>query len=89
MLTQSEVRNDSPGVKRDELAGAVLRERQLEPVDEPLVQDEADDAADHDRAQADEHPLAQLVEVLDERSLLTVVQAPRKPRPRWHPGIAT
>ena len=50
------------------------------------VQHVADHDADRERAEADEEPLAQLVEMLDERRLLAVVQAPRKPGPRWPPN---
>ena len=50
------------------------------------VEHVADHAPDDDRAEADEHPLAQLVEMLDERRLLAVVQATRKPGPRWPPN---
>ena len=53
-------------------------QRQLELVDQPGVEDEADDGADRERAEADEEALSQLVEMLDERCLLAVVQTARK-----------
>ena len=46
------------------------------------VEDEADDDADDQRAEADEQPLAQLLEVLDERRLLAVAQAARQEHER-------
>jgi hypothetical protein len=54
-----------------------VRQRQDQPVDDPVVEDEADDGPDEQSAEADEHPLAQLFEVLDERRLLAVAQAAR------------
>ena len=52
-------------------------------MDQLLVEDVADDEADDERAEADEEPLAQLLEVLDERRLLAVVEATGQPRPHW------
>ena len=53
-----------------------------EPADDVRVQDVADHAADGDGAEADEQPLAQLVQVLDERRLLAVVEPARQARAR-------
>ena len=60
---------------------AVLR-RQLvrEQPDQAAVEDVGDDEADDQRAEADEEPLAQLFEVLDERCLFAVFQATRQAR---------
>ena len=44
------------------------------------------DEADGDRADADEHPRPQLVEMLDERGLFAMVEATRQPDPR-HPTL--
>ncbi len=92
-------RDDDPEVDRDPdrrregLGGAegvdvavLLRDQQLEPVDQVNAKNEPDDRTDDDGADADEQALAQLIEVLDERCLLAVVQATRKPWPRhpWH-----
>ena len=84
MLIQSEVMNASPGVKVSSWSRYFFGSVELEPVDQPRVQDEADDDPDRERADAHEHAVAQLVEMLDERGLLAMVQAARKPWPR-HP----
>ena len=57
----------------------VVRERRLQPVDQALVERERDDEGRRDRAQRDEEARAELVEVLDERGLLAVAEAPRQP----------
>ena len=49
------------------------RQLALERPDQVVVEDERDDEPDADRADADEEPLSQLFEVLDERRLLAVV----------------
>ena len=51
--------------------------REFEPVDQVRVQHVADHDADGEGAEADEQPLTKLVEMLDERCLLAVVQAAR------------
>ena len=53
------------------------RECVLEPADEMVVERVRDRETYDDRAELDEQPDAQLVEVLDERRLLAVAQAPR------------
>ena len=58
------------------------RQRLDQPADQVPVEHEADHERNRERAQAEEQPLPQLVEMLDEGRLLTVVQATRKPRPR-------
>ena len=62
----------------EHVVGDVLHE----PADDVRVQHVADDAADGDGAEADEQPLAQLVQVLDERGLLAVVEPARHARAR-------
>jgi hypothetical protein len=62
----------------DQLA-AVGRQRPLEPADEVLVEDERHRRRDGERDQRDDDPVAELVEVLDERRLLAVAEAPRDP----------
>ena len=54
-----------------------LRQLQLEPVDQVPVEDVRDDEADEQRAEADEQPLPQLLEMLDERRLLAVPESAR------------
>ena len=53
----------------------LLRQRLLEPVDQVAVEDERDDRRDDDCAEADEEPLPELFEMLDERRLLAVLEA--------------
>jgi hypothetical protein len=55
------------------------RQRLLQPVNQPVMEDEGDRHADGERAQRDEDAGAQLIEVLDERRLLPVPEAPREP----------
>ena len=62
--------------KRDRLL-VLVRQRPVEPVDQPVVEYERDREADHERAEGDEDARAQFVEVLDERRLLAVAKAPR------------
>ncbi len=54
----------------------------LEQVDEPGVEDKPGDRSDYERAEADEDPGAELVEVLDKRRLLAVIEAPWRPELR-------
>src|SRR4029077_5385680 len=55
-----------------------LRQRRGEEPDQVAVKDVRDDEPDEDRADADEEPLPQLLEMLDERRLLTVPEATRE-----------
>src|SRR5262249_17595267 len=54
------------------------RKDELQGVDQAPVEDERDDEAEEQRADAREQPLAQLLEVLDERRLLAVSEAARR-----------
>ena len=70
--------NGSPTAERREvmvLVGQRLRQR----LDQRPWNDECDGEADRDRAERDQEPRPQLVEVLDERGLLAVAEAPREP----------
>ena len=49
-----------------------------EPLDQPLLEVERDDERRREREQADHEACAQLAEVLDERGLLAVLEAPRQ-----------
>ena len=66
--------NGSPIVSVSQMPAAVRQLRAVSSVDQASVEDEADDRADDERADADEQPLAQLLEVLDERGLLAVLR---------------
>src|SRR4029453_13154782 len=70
----------------------LVRERPVQPVDDPDVEGEGDREAGDQRDQADDQACAELAEVLDKRRLLAVAQAPREAshatprswsRPRW------
>ena len=49
----------------------------VEPVDQPVVEDERDREADGQRPERDEETRAELVEMLDERRLLAVAKTAR------------
>jgi hypothetical protein len=50
----------------------------VQPVQEMPVKDEGDCETDHERAERDEDARTELIEMLDERRLLTLAKAPRK-----------
>ena len=54
-------------------------QRLREPADDRVPEGVREDEEDRDRAQRDDQPGAELLEVLDERRFLTVAEAPRQP----------
>ena len=56
----------------------VVRERLVEPVEQPSMERVRDDEPCGEGADGDEQPRTQLAEVLDERGLLAVAKAPRE-----------
>ena len=70
--------NGSPIVERGQLPVALRRACQFEPVDQVRGGTTyATTKPTSDRAEADEEPLPQLLEMLDERRLLAVLEATR------------
>src|SRR4051794_25430752 len=58
----------------------VGRQRAVQPVEKVRVEEVGEDRPDGDRAEHDEEPAAELLEVLAERRLLGVAETARKPR---------
>src|SRR5262249_12521246 len=56
----------------------VVRQRSVQPVEDPTVEDVRDDERGPDRQQTDDEAGPQLAEMLDERDLLAVAKPPRE-----------
>ena len=83
MLTFTEVVNGS--VTPSVTSFLSSRERPSQPLHDPLVEGERQQEDRDDREERDDQPRAELVEVLDEGRLLTVVETAWEP-PAQHPG---
>ena len=77
MLTQSEVMNGSPTLRVISVCVLVGGQRELSQWISCSWKTKPTTNPTRDRAEADEEPLPQLVEMLDERRLLAVVEATR------------
>src|SRR5207344_2046836 len=63
----------------------VVRKRPREPLHDPVVEGEGEDERGNDCEERDDEPRSELVQVLDERRLLAVIETAREP-PTSHRG---